>query len=99
MARIISQHYSSRRGSYGRTSLVCDTGTAPGRVTMAGSGAVPGMADPVRLTIMAEDAASEARFTLQLRAEEVVRLATIVLGPVLADLTDQARAKLAKVVK
>lgn len=99
MARITSQHYSSRRGTYGRQSLLCDTGTAPGRVSMGGFGAVPGMSDPVRLTIIAEDKASEARFKLELRPEEVVRLATIILGPVLADLAEEARAKLAKVVK
>lgn len=96
MAKVISQTYSTRRNAYGRASLQCDTGTAPGNVTMAGTGYEGGAP---RLILLLTDAASEDRFKVELGAEEVVKLATIILGPTLADLTDQARAKLAKVVK
>ena len=97
MAKVISQTYSTRRNAYGRASLQCGTGTAPGNVTMGGYGGSP--APAARLVLLLTDAASEDRFTVELGADEVVRLATIVLGPVLADIADQARAKLAKVVK
>lgn len=97
MAKIIAQNYSPRRNGYGKPSLHCDTGGAPSRVMMAGTG-YQGEGEP-RLTIIMEDEASETRFKVQLDAAEVVKLATIVLGPVLADLAEEARAKLAKVVK
>lgn len=100
MAKVISQTYSTRRNAYGRAygraSLQCDTGTAPGNVTMASTGRESGAA---RLILRLTDAASKDRFEVELGADEVVKLATIILGPTLADLTDQARAKLATVVK
>lgn len=97
MAKLTSQTYSARRNSYGRASLQCDTGTAPGNVTMGGYGGTQPPA--ARLVLLLTDAASEDRFKVELGAEEVVRLATIILGPTLADIADQARAALAKVVK
>lgn len=97
MAKLTSQTFNARRNTYGRASLQCDTGTAPGNLTMGGyGGSLPTAA---RLVLIMDDAASGYRFKLELRPEEVVRLATIILGPVLADLAEEARANLAKVVK
>lgn len=77
--------------------MLASTGGAPSRLIMAGTG-YQGEGE-ARLVLIIEDEATEARYMVQLDAAEAVKLATIVLGPVLADLADQARAKLAKVVK